>query len=324
MDSNRWRRIEHVYDAALARAPSDRARFVDDSCADDPLVRAEVESLLAQGPAAKDFLEAPAFQIVAQALAEEHQPLPAGTSIGGYEILSRLGVGGMGEVYRAHDTRLGRDVAIKILSPLLLPDLDSRARFVREARALASINHPNIAAIYGVEEIDGNLALILELVDGPTLADWIRQTLRRSVPDCLTIARQVAEGLAAAHAGGIVHRDLKPANVKLTADRVVKIIDFGIAKPSPSDADPVPSNASATALGAVIGTAGYMSPEQARGEETDERTDIWAFGCLVYELLCGTPAFTCATTADTIAAILDAEPDWSRLPADTPVSVRRL
>jgi len=326
MDSDRWRRLEQVYDAALTRAPSDRSRYLAEACADDPLLRAEVESLLAQEPVAKDFLEVPAFEAAARTLADEPEALPAGTRVGGYEIQARLGVGGMGQVYRARDARLGRDVAIKVLSPLLLPDRESRVRFSREARLLASVNHPNIAAIYGVEEIDGNLALVLELVEGPSLADWMRDTPRRSVRESLAIARHVAEGLEAAHAKGIVHRDLKPANIRLTVDGAVKIIDFGIAKSTTSDADPAASSsaASATGLGTVIGTAAYMSPEQARGQQTDKRTDIWAFGCLLYELLCRTPAFTRATTPDTIAAVLDTEPDWSRLPADTPIAVTRL
>src|SRR5262249_35684706 len=159
---------------------------------------------------------------------------------------------------------------------------------------LASINHPNIGAIYGVEEIEGNLALVLELVEGPSLADWMRDTPRRSVRECLAIARQVAEGLEAAHAKGIVHRDLKPANIRLTVDGAMKIIAFGIAKATPSETEhaTASSAASATGLGTVIGTAAYMSPEQARGQHTDKRTDIWAFGCLLYELLCRTPAFT--------------------------------
>jgi len=230
----------------------------------------------------------------------------------------------MGEVYRAHDGKLGRVVAIKILPPALTADPDRVARFEREARVLASLNHPNIAAIYGLEQSDGVTALVLELVDGETLADRIR---RGPVPlrDALAIARQIAGALDAAHERGIVHRDLKPANVIVTAGNVVKVLDFGLAKdadaPTADALTHSPTMLGQTVPGVLLGTAPYMSPEQARGKAVDKRTDIWAFGCVLYEMLTGRRAFPGETTSDAIAAILEREPDWSRLPVPLPRTV---
>ena len=252
-------------------------------------------------------------------------------------ISSPLGAGGMGEVYRARDTTLGRDVAIKILPDNFSADADRLARFRREAHVLAALNHPNIAAIYGVETSDGVHALVLELVEGPTLEDWIalrasgRVTSglasRSSLGDTVAIARQIAEELDAAHERGIVHRDLKPANVKLGPDGRVKVLDFGLAKTR--DAADAPAYPTVTSLrtdvGVVLGTVPYMSPEQARGTAVDRRTDIWAFGCILYELLTGRRAFPSGETAsDTLAAILARDPDWSALPASVPSRLRRL
>ena len=253
--------------------------------------------------------------------------LSAGTRLGSYEILSGIGAGGMGEVYRARDTKLGRDVAIKVLPEAFILDPDRLARFKREAHVLAALNHPNIAAIYGFEESDGIQALVLELVEGPTLADRIAQGPMR-IDEALPIARQIAEALDAAHEKGIIHRDLKPANIKLRADGVMKVLDFGLAKVFSSDgsiADESPTiTAAGTRDGAILGTAAYMSPEQARGRAVDKRTDIWAFGCVLYELLAGRLAFAGATLSDTIAAILEHEPDWRALPGVTPPRIRQL
>ena len=249
-----------------------------------------------------------------------------GRHIGTYQILALLGRGGMGEVYRATDTRLRRDVAIKVLPSSLARDATRLARFEREAQMLAALNDPHIGAILGVEEFDGMPALVLELIEGDTLADRIGSG-RLPVREALTIGRQIADALETAHGKGIVHRDLKPANVKIRPDGVVKILDFGLAKAlaeEGSDPDLSPTRSGATREGIVLGTAGYMSPEQARGQRVDKRTDIWAFGCVLFELLTGAPAFVESTDSDTIAAVLGREPDWSLVPTSTPANIRRV
>jgi eukaryotic-like serine/threonine-protein kinase len=254
-----------------------------------------------------------------------------GTRIGPYEIVALLGAGGMGDVYRARDTRLGREAAIKILPPAFAADPDRLARFEREARVLASLSHPNIAHIYGVEEGNGIVALVLELVAGDTLAVRLRGSAGRGlgVASALLIARQIADALDAAHERGIVHRDLKPANIVVTADGAVKVLDFGLAKTGEAEAGANQGLTDsptfmATAGGVLLGTAPYMSPEQTRGRVVDKRTDIWALGCVLYEMLAGRRAFSGDTTSDVIAAILERDPDWSALPASTPLHVRRL
>jgi serine/threonine-protein kinase len=250
-----------------------------------------------------------------------------GQRLGSFTIQSLLGAGGMGEVYRARDSRLDRDVAIKILPAIWLVDPDRRTRFEREARLLAALNHPHVGAIYGVEDIDGVRALVLELVEGPTLAERLEQG-PLPLKEALTIASQIAEALDAAHQSSIVHRDLKPANIKIRSDGHVKVLDFGLAKIAGDESAPELSVAAtatiATRQGAVLGTAAYMSPEQARGMHVDKRTDIWAFGCILYEMLTGRAAFARATFSDTIAATLEHEPDWQSLPAATPPAIRRL
>ena len=249
----------------------------------------------------------------------------------------------MGEVYLAHDTKLGRDVAIKVLPDLFAADPDRLARFQREAQLLASLNHPHIAAIYGLEESSpsagsgqaGVRALVLEFVDGPTLADRIA---RGPIPldEALTFGRQIADALDGAHEHGVVHRDLKPANVKVRPDGTVKVLDFGLAKlTAPPEAEvragsagtsnsPTLTSPAMTRQGVILGTAAYMSPEQAHGSEVDKRADIWAFGCVLYEMLTGTRAFGGEHVTDALAAVVRADPDWHRLPADTPPAIRRL
>ena len=259
--------------------------------------------------------------------------IAAGTRIGVYEIVAPLGAGGMGEVYRAHDTKLRRDVAIKVLPPFLANDRDSLLRFGREARLLAALNHPRIATVHGFEEADGVHALVMELVEGPTLAERLSgsrtaSTAGLSVADALKIAGQIAEAVEAAHEKGIVHRDLKPANIKLGLDGNVKVLDFGVAKALSSAADtpdqPVTITATEFRPGSVIGTPAYMRPEQARGQAIDKRTDIWSFGCVLFEMLTGGLAFPGETTSDRIAAVLERQPKWDALPASTPASIRRL
>ena len=259
--------------------------------------------------------------------------LQPGVQVGAYQITSLLGVGGMGEVYRARDTKLRREVAIKILSSAVTTDVERLARFEREAHVLAALNHPHIAAIYGLEEVSASgehaamPALILELVEGPTLADRIVAG-RIPVNETLTIARQIAEALEAAHEKGIVHRDLKPANIKITPAGLVKVLDFGLAKTSDgtsADLSQLPTRTiDPTREGIILGTTAYMSPEQARGTAVDKRADIWAFGCVLYEMLAGRKAFAGATVSDTVAAILEREPRWEALPAGVPASITRL
>jgi eukaryotic-like serine/threonine-protein kinase len=256
-------------------------------------------------------------------------PLTTGSRLGSYEISVAIGSGGMGEVYRARDAKLGRDVALKVLPETFARDAERLARFEREAKVLASLNHPNIAAIYGFENSNGADALVMELVEGPTLADRIKQGSIH-VDEALRIARQICEALEYAHERGIVHRDLKPANVKVTSDDAVKILDFGLAKaiegdPSSMDVNNSPTlTRMATQAGVLLGTAAYMSPEQAKAKPLDRRADIWAFGCVLYEMLTGKMAFRGETVTDTLAAVIKEEPDQSLLPAETPNRVRTL
>lgn len=255
--------------------------------------------------------------------------LGPGTRVGSYEIVALLGAGGMGEVYRAHDSRLNRDVAIKTLPAVFANDSNRMARLQREAQALAALSHPNIAAIYGLEESGGVRSLVMELVEGPTLEERIASG-PILLDEALAIARQIAEALEAAHDKGIVHRDLKPANIKFTADGKVKVLDFGLAKALDADAaSGNPANSptltlEATRAGVILGTAGYMSPEQARGKPVDKRADIWAFGVVLFEMLTGKTMFEGETVSDALAAVLRADVDWSQLPAGTPPKVRRL
>ena len=306
----RWQRVNEVFHAALARPSAEREAFIAAVCADDAPLRTEVQSLLAAHDAAHTFVPSTS--------------LPVGARLGDYEVTSFLAAGGMGEVYRARDTKLGRQAALKILPASLVLDRERRARFEREARLLASLNHPNIATIYGIVERDGVSALALELVEGETLADRI---LRGGLPlaEAIRIATQIADALDASHEKGVVHRDLKPSNIAIDAAGTVKLLDFGLAKTLSEDASYLDvQTIDATREGLVIGTAAYMSPEQARGQRIDKRTDIWAFGCVLFELLTGRTPFTGTTVPDIIAAILQQEPDWTCVPAATPAHVRHV
>ncbi len=259
--------------------------------------------------------------------------LAAGSRLGPYEILGALGVGGMGEVFRARDTKLNRDVALKVLPDVFASDPDRLARFSREAQTLASLNHPNIAHIHGLEESNGVRALVMELVEGEDLSQRIARGLI-SIDEALPIARQITEALEAAHEQGIIHRDLKPANIKVRADGTVKVLDFGLAKALDpvGAASPIVSQSptittpAMTQAGMILGTAAYMSPEQAKGRTADKRSDVWAFGCVLYEMLTGASAFGggADTVSEVLAAVLKSEPDWSALPASTPVAVETL
>jgi len=252
-----------------------------------------------------------------------------GTTISHYKVLEKIGEGGMGEVYRAEDTNLSREVAIKVLPEQFTKDLQRLARFEREAKLLASLNHPNIAAIYGLEEADGVRFLALELVPGETLQERVAKG-PLPVEEALEICRQIAEGVEAAHEKGVIHRDLKPANVKVTPEGKVKILDFGLAKAF-EDETPVTDISQSPTLteemtraGVILGTAAYMSPEQAKGKSVDKRADVFAFGAVLYELLTGKRAFEGETITETIAAVLKSEPDWEKLPSDTPWRIQDL
>jgi serine/threonine protein kinase len=259
-----WPRVEELYHAALERAPSERSAFLRAACAGNDPLRQEVESLLAEG-SSEDFLGTSALEVAGREMAQSREAL-IGRRIGPYQIVSLLGSGGMGEVYRARDTKLERDVAIKVLPSAVAHDADRVTRFTREARLLAALNHPHIAAIYGLEESEGISAIVLELVEGDTLADRIA---RGPVPlgESITIAKQIIDGLETAHEHGIIHRDLKPSNIKLRPDGTVKILDFGLAKalaPTVGEETAARHVSSFTHLGVVTGTPAYMSPEQHR------------------------------------------------------------
>ena len=253
----------------------------------------------------------------------------AGSKLGQYEICGDLGTGGMGEVYRARDPRLGREVALKVLPEAFAVDAQRLGRLEREAKVLASLNHPNIGSIYGFEDSSGVHALVMELVEGSTLEERIAQG-KIPVDEALPIAKQIAEGLEYAHERGVVHRDLKPANVKITPDGAVKILDFGLARalegePAAVDISTSPTlSRMATQAGMILGTAAYMSPEQAKGKTVDRRTDIWAFGGVLFEMLTGKKAFDGETVTDVLAAVVRGEPDWSLLPSNTPAAIRGL
>jgi len=321
-------RIEDICDAALKRGADERAAFVAAACGHDHALRREVEALLAHASGAERFLATPIGHIAAQILADEQSGSLVGRQIGAHAILSLLGAGGMGEVYRARDTRLGRDVAIKVVSRPLQSNPDRLARLELEARVLATLNHPHIGAIYGLEDIDDTRGLVLELVEGATLAERLASG-PLPIHEALAVARQIADALEAAHEKGVIHRDLKPANIKITSDGTVKVLDFGLAKVFETDtpgevSQPRPMSVEPSREGLIAGTTAYMSPEQARGKGVDKRTDIWAFGCVLYEMLTARQAFLGETASDTIAAVLEREPDWNVLPAHTPPGIRRL
>jgi serine/threonine protein kinase len=253
-----------------------------------------------------------------------------GTRLGVYDVTEQIGEGGMGEVHRATDTKLKRQVAIKILPPSVAADVDRLARFQREAEVLASLNHPNIAAIYGLEDSGGMTALVMELVEGEDLS---QRLARGAIPidEALPIAKQIADALEAAHEQGIIHRDLKPANIKVRADGTVKVLDFGLAKAmDPAGTSSVNAMHSptlsihATMQGVILGTAAYMAPEQARGKAVDRRADIWAFGAVLFEMLTGSQPFPGEDISHVLARVIERDPDWSRLPANMPASIVRL
>ena len=340
MTDERWARAKALFQAAVDQPAAERHAFVAAAAGGDEALRQDVESLLAAEAVDVSFLDRlpeaaePIHQIsrgggpASVDPAQSHPTLAAGQRIGSYEVLSVLGAGAMGEVYRARDTRLQRDVALKVLPEIFALDADRLARFKREAQMLAALNHPNIAAIYGFEDSDGEQALVLELVEGPTLAEVIARG-PLGVTETLTIARQIADALEAAHDKSIIHRDLKPANIKIASNGSVKVLDFGLAKVwdgAPGALLSGTPTVTTSQLGerAILGTPAHMSPEQARGRSLDKRTDIWSFGCVLFEMLSGRTAFGGETISDTIARVLEREVDWSTLPPTVPPRVRDL
>jgi serine/threonine-protein kinase len=342
-----WPRVKALFQAAVERPADERDAFLAAETGEDDRLRRDVESLLASDASDSSLLDrlpAANAPVLAEILADrwtapEHSPPPAtltsGFRIGPYDIVALLGAGAMGEVYRARDAKLNRDVALKVLPERFAIDPDHLARFTREAQLLATLTHPNIAAIYGFEESTRVRALVLELVDGPTLAEHIARRAGSAgaaglpLHEAFAIARQVANALEAAHEKGIIHRDVKPANIKISRDGVVKVLDFGLARvrEGAPHAD-LSTSPSLTAGGigerTILGTPTYMSPEQARSQALDRRTDLWSFGCVLYEMLTGRAPFAADTISDSLAATLEHEPDYARLPADTPGPIRRL
>ncbi len=322
--AERWKAIERLYHEAAERPREERPAFLEAACAGEDALRREVESLLASD--GDTFLREPALDVAARQAGREGIRSFVGRRLGSYEVLSLLGVGGMSDVFRARDTTLGREVALKLLPRELAADPERLRRLDREARLLASLNHPGIATLHGFEQADGERFLVMELVPGTTLAEHLGRG-PMPVAEAVAVSRQVAEALEAAHEKGIVHRDLKPANVKVTPDGRAKILDFGLAKAleatatEPADTTPTDER---TREDVILGTPAYMSPEQARGQPVDRRTDVWAFGCCLYEALSGARAFAGHTTSDTLAAVLEREPDWGALPEATPAVLLRL
>jgi serine/threonine protein kinase/Tol biopolymer transport system component len=316
-----WRQAEELFHAALERPPEERRAYLDIACGQDTELRRYVELLVSGEENAGSFLDKAGAPDLTATIGIDGSLV--GRQFGHYRIVSPLGKGGMGEVYRAHDTKLSRNVALKMLPDQFARDRERVSRFRREARTLASLNHPHVAAIYGLEEFDGVDFLVLELVEGKHPSGPL------PVAEVLEIAQQIAEALEAAHARGIIHRDLKPANVMVTPEGQVKVLDFGLAKAVYGQEEEGPTQLGTVTVvdsvtGHVIGTPAYMSPEQARGERVDQRSDIWSFGCLLYELLTGQRIFRAGTLQETITAVLEREPDWRLLPAKTPARVRQL
>jgi len=320
MDPRLRAKIEGIFHAALERPPDQRTAFVAEACGGDADLLREVRQLLEQDEKSTAAIETPAAEQATFLLANE---LQSGARLGPYRITGSLGAGGMGSVYRAEDTRLGRTVAIKLIRTSLALSATTRQRFEREARAVAALNHPHICAVYDVGSEGGADYLVMEYVEGETLAARLKKG-RLELAAALTVACQVADALSAAHAKGITHRDLKPENIMLTAG-AAKVLDFGLAQaPAATQPDSGAAKHTLTAPGTIVGTAAYMSPEQACGSDMDARTDVWSFGCVLYEILTAKRVFSGSTLTEILAAVLEREPDWSALPATTPASLRSL
>jgi len=332
MDSERWQHIERLYHSILEKKVNERAAFLDQACAGDEGLRREVESLLSYEGAAADFIETPALEVAAKAMAKDQSAVAAtplaGQTINQYRIISRLGAGGMGEVYLAEDTRLGRRVALKFLPELLTQDKKHLHRFEQEARAVAVLSHPNVCTIHEViETADRRHCIVMEYVDGMTLRERMAEGPMK-VGEAIDIVIEIASALATAHASGIVHRDIKPENVMLRRDGYVKVLDFGLAKLTEVDNSPEAETKPTmlhTSPGEVMGTVAYMSPEQARGVTVDARSDVWSLGVLLYEMLSGQKPFQGETPTDVIVSIVERAPaSLSGLAPEVPTELERI
>src|SRR5947209_2032781 len=311
MHPGRWQQIDQLFHSALGQEPNRRAAFLVRECAGDESLRSEVEALISSHEQAESFIETPASDLAAELLAKGQTGLTAGQAVGPYRVVSVLGVGGMGEVYLAQDTRLGRQVALKLLPPQFTMNADRVRRFEQEARAVSTLNHPNIVTIHEIGRDDGSQFIVTEFVQGQTLRQRMAETAI-SLPAALEVGSQVASALGAAHAAGIVHRDIKPENIMLRADGYVKVLDFGLAKlterKTPTSDTAATLAKVQTKSGLVMGTVTYMSPEQARGLAVDARSDIFSLGIVIYQMLAGSVPFDGATTSDVIVSILEREP----------------
>src|SRR5215204_542833 len=327
MDSDRWQKVKELYEAALKYPSSERTRFLNEKCDCDEDLRREVKSLLAYSDEAESFLETPAVGEVAEVIvASENAELPAGNSFSHYKIIKKIGAGGLGEVYLAKDTLLDRNVALKILLPEIAKDADRVRRFKLEARTASALNHPNVVTIHEIGEAANKLFIAYEYVDGSTLREKIARN-QLTIFDAVKIAEQTADALAVTHEAGVVHRDIKPENIMIRRDGYVKILDFGLAKRRifNSDSEDETIEQIKTQKGVILGSIQYMSPEQARGAETDARTDIWSLGVVLYEMLTGKNPFEGATLSDSIAAILHFEPESLRkVISDVPAELEKV
>ncbi|MDQ3472938.1 MAG: serine/threonine protein kinase, partial [Acidobacteriota bacterium] len=312
MATDRWQQIKEVFHAALDCAPENRSAYLLTACENDESIRREVESLIAAHEKESDFLDSPAYEVAAGLLADEDSELKRGQVVGQYEIISLLGMGGMGEVYLAQDGKLKRQVALKLLPASFTKDADRLRRFEQEARAASALNHPNIITIYEIGEANGTHFIATEFIEGETLRQRAAQA-SLSLDETLHITIQIADALAAAHKAGIIHRDVKPENIMIRPDGYVKVLDFGLAKLTEHSSSTAISTEAVTRAkerttpGLVMGTVNYMSPEQARGLDVDERTDIWSMGVVLYEMLAGSAPFKGATPTDVTVSILERE-----------------
>src|SRR5712692_1154091 len=329
MKPEHWEQIASVFQAALERGPGQQAAFLDEACAGDSALRREVESLIASHEQVGNFIEAPAIEVAAPLLVDD-QADPVGRMIGQYKILRPLGEGGMGEVYLAQDTRLGRQIAIKLLPAYLTQDKDRLRRFEQEAHSASTLSHPNVCVIHEIGETDdGRHFITMEYVDGVTLRQHMTGT-QMKLGEVLDVATQSAAALGAAHAAGIVHRDIKPENIMIRHDGYVKVLDFGLAKltersPATIDTEAATRVLAKTNPGMVLGTVQYMSPEQARGLPVDERTDIWSLGVVLYEMSAGCVPFEGETTTDVILSVVEREPPpLARYSREVPAELERI
>ena len=330
MADAKWQKVREIFDSALRRQPEERRRFVNEVCGDDKTLLAEVESLLSSHDSAESFMETPAVAKVADMIEAETKKLEAGKCFGHYEIIKQIGAGGMGEVYLAKDKKLDRKVAIKILNEEFSQDESNLQRFVSEAKAASALNHPNILTIYEFGEAEDARFIVSEYIEGKTLREIIRESSLR-LPEILDISIQITGALSAAHKAHLVHRDIKPENIMIRPDGYVKVLDFGLAKLVEQKNKSILSleestvRQNLTAKGVILGTVNYMSPEQAKGERVDERTDIFSLGVLIYEMLAGKPPFAGGNAIETIGSILNKDPvPLSRQTPEVPHEIERI